>query len=204
MRSSSGSETARPRRGERLRPEVRRREIIAAARALFLEEGYAASGMAEVAAVGEVSRASVYRYFPEGRSDLLASVAEELMEELRQRMRQAASVPFSRRQRLDQLLAAMFGYFGETPGAYRLLIRDVWAEQDPQLEAAVLGGRQLLAAEVARVIAGDNFSAREIAIAAASILGAALAAIDATLDHPDHVELAWRLTCRQAGALLED
>ena len=42
------------------------------------------------------TEASVYRYFPEGRSDLLAAVAEELMEELRQRMRQAASVPSGR------------------------------------------------------------------------------------------------------------
>ena len=49
-------------------------DIVGAARAVFLAEGYADVGLTDVAAAGEVSRGLVYRHFPRGRSELFLAV----------------------------------------------------------------------------------------------------------------------------------
>ena len=62
----------------RMRPDDRRAEILEVARRLLLESGYAAVGLAEIATAGEVSRPSVYRYFPDGRTDVFVAVVDSL------------------------------------------------------------------------------------------------------------------------------
>src|SRR5690242_11115547 len=102
-----------------MRPDDRRAEILDAAKRLLLESGYAAVGPAEIAAAGGISRPSVYRYFPDGRSEVFVSVVEAIGDELRERLRYAAQAPFSPARRLEQVLAALFAFFRESPGAFR-------------------------------------------------------------------------------------
>ena len=69
-------------RGDR-RSEEKRREILSAARALFVSEGYADTGMEVVARHAAVSTATLYAYFPSKAalfrttvSDLIADIAD--------------------------------------------------------------------------------------------------------------------------------
>jgi AcrR family transcriptional regulator len=187
----------------RMRPDDRRAEILDAARRLLLESGYASVGLAEIASAGDVSRPSVYRYFPEGRSDVFVAVVEALGEELLGRLRYAGQVPFSAARRLEQVLAALFAFFDETPEAYRLLFRDVWAVGDPAAEQASHAVRALLAAEVAALlIDGGVDDADDITVASNAILGAALATIELTVAGTVDAERAWRITCDLAASTL--
>src|SRR5689334_12211070 len=93
------------------RPAERRDEILRAARTIFLETGYDGAGLAEVATEGSLSRGSIYRYFPAGRSDLFVAVADTLIGELHERLQYAAKVPFSPARRMEHVIGALFAFF---------------------------------------------------------------------------------------------
>ncbi len=56
---------ARLRRGRRLAPEARRESLLDVAAALLLEQGYLPLGVQDLADAAKVSKALVYKYFPE-------------------------------------------------------------------------------------------------------------------------------------------
>lgn len=192
----------------RMRPDDRRAEILDAARRTLLTSGYAAVGLADIAAAGAVSRPSIYRYFPDGRADVFVAVVEALGDELRERMRYAAQAPFSPARRLEQVLAALFAFFEETPDAFRLLFRDVWSAGEPAAADAGRAVRALLAGELAAVlvdaadVAGSPADADTVTAGANAVLGAALATIELTIAGSLDAERAWRTTCDLAVAAL--
>jgi AcrR family transcriptional regulator len=184
------------------RPAERREEILRAARTVFLDTGYDGAGLAEVATEGGLSRGSIYRYFPAGRTDLFVAVADILVGELHERLRYAARVPFSPARRMEHLIGALFAFFDETPAAYRLLFRDVWTAGDAAVVGTVVGSRAILTADIASVLADADLSAAELAAASIGILGFALANVEATLDGAADSETAWQITCRFASSVL--
>jgi AcrR family transcriptional regulator len=56
---------ARLRRGRRLAPEARRESLMDVAAGLLLEQGYLPLGVQDLAEAAKVSKALVYKYFPE-------------------------------------------------------------------------------------------------------------------------------------------
>ncbi|MGY6500729.1 MAG: TetR/AcrR family transcriptional regulator [Acidimicrobiales bacterium] len=186
----------------RMRPSDRRAEIVKAARTVFLASGYDGVGLAEVATVGDVSRGSLYRYFPNGRVDLFLAVTEDLVDELHGRLRYAAGAPFSASTRMEQLIAAMFAYFQDEPQAYRLLFRDVWSAGDPAVEAVASTTRAMVTGEISGLLADSGASSDELAAAAAGIFGFTAATIELALAGEVDAETAWSVSCRYATAQL--
>ena len=184
--------------GHRKSGPARRADIVGAARAVFLAEGYADVGLTDVAAAGEVSRGLVYRHFPRGRSDLFLAVTDDLLGELGERLRYAASAPFSPAKRMEHLLAALFAFFQERPEAYRFLFRDVWAAREESIEGSALAARAPLVAEIAALLAGTEEGREEVYVASRGILGFALAAIEMALAGAIEAEAAWRVATRYA------
>ncbi|HEY2997896.1 MAG TPA: TetR family transcriptional regulator [Acidimicrobiales bacterium] len=182
---------------------ARRADIIHAARTIFLDQGYADVGLTDVAAAGEVSRGLVYRHFPGGRSDLFLAVTEDLLGELRERLRYAASAPFSPAKRMEHLLAALFAFFQERPDAYRFLFRDVWAAREESIEASAVAARASVLAELASVMAGTDVPRDELEVASAGVLGFALAGVEMALAGRVEAETAWRVACRYATSQME-
>jgi AcrR family transcriptional regulator len=72
---------ARLRRGRRLAPEARRESLLDVAAGLLLEQGYLPLGVQDVADAAKVSKALVYKYFPEP-SDLYNALLERACEDL--------------------------------------------------------------------------------------------------------------------------
>jgi AcrR family transcriptional regulator len=186
----------------RLRPEDRRAEIIEAARGVFLGAGYDGAALAEVAAKGEVSRGSIYRYFPSGRADLAAAVIDQIVSELHERLRYAASVPFSASTRMEHLVGALFAFFRDEPDAYQFLFREVWAAGEPTIEAAGLAARSMLTGEIAGVLADSELPIDELTSAATGILGFALANVELVIAGEVDAETSWKVTCRYAASQL--
>jgi AcrR family transcriptional regulator len=186
-------------------PDRRRAEIVEAARTVFLDRGYADVGLTEIAAAGDVSRGLVYRYFPAGRPDLFLAVADGILGELQERLRYAASAPFSPAKRIEHLLAAMFAFFQDQPAAFRFLFRDVWAARDESIEAASVAARAPMAAEIASLVASSGAAreADEITATSVGILGFALANVDLVLNQGADPETAWRVTCGVATAYMK-
>lgn len=86
------------------RAHARRKELLAAAVALFTERGFAATRLEDVAARAGVSKATVYVYFAD-KERLFEAVVQETV------------VP-----NLDRARALIDGYDGTTPGLIRALI----------------------------------------------------------------------------------
>ena len=61
--------------------DARRRQILDAARACFIRDGFHATSMADVLAEAGLSAGAVYRYFP-GKSDIVLAIASEAVEQL--------------------------------------------------------------------------------------------------------------------------
>ena len=179
----------------RKRPEDRRADIVAGARTVFAAQGYVDTGLAEVAGAADVSKALLYHYFPGGRSELVAAVADELLVELLQELRHAARVPFSSQSRLTHLLSALFAYFTESPGTYRLLFGDPALAQDPALASTTTSIRAQIASELAALLAGSALPPDDVVAASVGVLGFALANVELCLAGQLEPEHAWRVTC---------
>lgn len=70
-----------PKRGQRLAPEARRALLLESAAGMVLEQGYLPLPIQDVAQAAKVSKALVYRYFPE-QPDLYNALLEQCMDEL--------------------------------------------------------------------------------------------------------------------------
>ena len=61
------------------RSDRKRRAILAAARGLFVKDGYAGAGMEAVARVANISTATLYAYFP-SKADLFRAVVDDVLD----------------------------------------------------------------------------------------------------------------------------
>ncbi len=77
--------TDTPKRTQAERSETTRSALIAAARRLFAERGYAAVGTEEIVREAGVTRGALYHHF-EGKPELMAGVYEQLEAELAQEL----------------------------------------------------------------------------------------------------------------------
>lgn len=76
-----GVTRAAPRRGRRLAPETRRALLLKTAAGMVLEQGYLPLGVQDLAEAARVSKALVYRYFPEA-PDLYNALLMQGIEDL--------------------------------------------------------------------------------------------------------------------------
>jgi AcrR family transcriptional regulator len=195
MTGENAAETAPSGRWVRKSPEARRADILASARRVFAVRGYAEAGVAELAESANVSKSLLYHYFPGGRPQLFVHVVNEVLEELTRELRHAARVPFSPQGRLAHLLSAMFTFFDENPGAYRLLFQDPPAWDDPAAEAAALTVRVQITSQLATVLAESDLPPEDVVAASDGILGFTLANVKQCLAGRLDPEHAWRVTC---------
>jgi len=72
------------------RSEATRGALVAAARALFAERGYAGVGTEEVVRAAGVTRGALYHHFKGGKKDLFRAVAEAVEAEVVQRIAEQA------------------------------------------------------------------------------------------------------------------
>ena len=171
---------------------TRRAEILAAAKRLFLEEGYGHATMRRIAAEVGVSAAALYGYFPD-KDSILRAIAEmtfgELLIQLEETRRGNAGP-------LDQFKAGLRAYvaFGLAhPDEYRLtfLARMVAAERRAVCRDGIEDADRsfaILERGIAELMAAGVFAPGDTLAAAEAIWACLHGTTALLLDQPEHLQ----------------
>jgi AcrR family transcriptional regulator len=148
----------------------RRLALLEVAEDAFAELGYQQASLAEIAKRARVSKTLLYHYYPEGRPELYGEVQRRLADELLRRCRQATGAPLAADQRLGELVDAVFGFFADHPGAFRVLLVEPWTAGDPAILGLAISVRLELVREITTLCATTEAEL-------ATVEGAAVAAV---------------------------
>jgi AcrR family transcriptional regulator len=123
------------RRGNRLPRDERRGQLLMAASDIFVDRGYHAAGMDEIAERAGVSKPVLYQHFS-SKLELYLAVLARHVENLVSGVRQALRTTTDNRQRLRSAVQAFFDFIEHDGQGYRLIFEnDIITE--PQVAAQV-------------------------------------------------------------------
>jgi AcrR family transcriptional regulator len=117
--------------GTRLPRPARRRQLLGAAREIFVAQGYHAAAMDEIADRAGVSKPVLYQHFP-SKLELYLALLDESAAELISAVSQALASTTDNRERVPATFRAFFEYVGGVGEAFRLVF-----ESDLSNEPAV-------------------------------------------------------------------
>jgi AcrR family transcriptional regulator len=123
-------QTARP-AGTRLPRPARRRQLLGAAREVFVSQGYHSAAMDEIAERAGVSKPVLYQHFP-GKLELYLALLDESVAELIGAVSAALASTADNRERVPATFRAFFDYVSGPGEAFRLVF-----ESDLSNEPAV-------------------------------------------------------------------
>jgi AcrR family transcriptional regulator len=123
-------QTTRP-ASTRLPRPARRRQLLGAARDVFVAQGYHAAAMDEIAERAGVSKPVLYQHFP-GKLDLYLALLDESVAELVGAVSAALASTTDNRERVPATFRAFFDYVSGAGQAFRLVF-----ESDLSNEPAV-------------------------------------------------------------------
>jgi AcrR family transcriptional regulator len=123
-------QTTRP-TGTRLPRPARRRQLLGAARDVFVAQGYHAAAMDEIAERAGVSKPVLYQHFP-GKLELYLALLDESVAELIGAVSAALASTKENRERVPATFRAFFDYVSGADEAFRLVF-----ESDLSNEPAV-------------------------------------------------------------------
>jgi TetR/AcrR family transcriptional regulator len=165
--------TAAPRRTRR--KQARPGELLEAALALFVEKGFAATRVEEVAARAGVSKGTLFLYFPSKEELFKAVVRENASRHLADAMREVAGYAGSSAELLQEFVRRWWTQYGGTPaaGLTKLIMSE--AANFPELaryyqDEVVQPGHELVRRIVQRGIERGEFRPLDPALASHLIL----------------------------------
>jgi AcrR family transcriptional regulator len=130
--------TGRPpgnRRGNRLPRDERRGQLLIAASEVFVERGYHAAGMDEIADRAGVSKPVLYQHFS-SKLELYLAVLQRHVDNLVSGVRQALRTTTDNRQRLRAAVQAFFDFIEHDGQGYRLIFENDYVTE-PTVSAQV-------------------------------------------------------------------
>lgn len=123
------------RRGGRLPRGERREQLLAAASEVFVDRGFHAAGMDEIADRAGVSKPVLYQHFS-SKLDLYLAVLQQHVDILVSSVRQALRTTTDNRQRLRAAVQAFFDFIEHDSQGYRLIFQNDYVAE-PQVAAQV-------------------------------------------------------------------
>ena len=117
-------------KGQRLPRSARRAQLLAAAQAAFVESGYHAAAMDDIAERAGVSKPVLYQHFP-GKLELYLALLDERAGELEAAVRAALATTGTSKERVFATVAAYFEFVAREGQAFRILFEsDLINEQN--------------------------------------------------------------------------
>src|SRR5579875_3102674 len=114
---------ASSRRGNRLPRDERRGQLLVVASDVFVDRGYHAAGMDEIADRAGVSKPVLYQHFS-SKLELYLAVLQRHVENLVSGVRQALRTTTDNRQRLSSAVQAFFDFIEHDGQGYRLIFEN--------------------------------------------------------------------------------
>ncbi|WP_265446123.1 TetR/AcrR family transcriptional regulator [Flexivirga meconopsidis] len=133
-------------RGGRLPRSARRAQLLEAAQSVFVEYGYHAAAMDEIAERAHVSKPVLYQHFP-GKLDLYLALIDQYTAELPALVREAIASTTDNKQRVAAAVGAFFSFVEREDASFRLVF-----ESDLLGEPAVAQRVQQMGAECADAV----------------------------------------------------
>lgn len=107
-------------RGTRLPRMARRRQLLSAAQEVFVENGYHAAAMDEIAERAGVSKPVLYQHFP-GKLELYLALLDVHVDDIVSRCREALASTTDNKQRVHAAIGAFFDFVSSQGEAFRLV-----------------------------------------------------------------------------------
>ncbi|GGS65084.1 MULTISPECIES: TetR/AcrR family transcriptional regulator [Planobispora] len=107
-------------RGTRLPRMARRRQLLSAAQEVFVENGYHAAAMDEIAERAGVSKPVLYQHFP-GKQELYLALLDLHVDDMIARCRDALASTTDNKQRVQAAIGAFFDFVSGQGEAFRLV-----------------------------------------------------------------------------------
>ena len=136
-----------PSRGVRLPRPARRAQLLDAAQKVFVESGYHAAAMDEIAERAGVSKPVLYQHFP-GKLELYLALLDQHSGELVELVRAALASTTDNKQRVAATIAAYFEFVAREGAPFRLVF-----ESDLTNESAVRARVDRVSQDCAEAIA---------------------------------------------------
>ncbi len=156
-------------RGQRMPRSERRAQLLDAAQAVFVQSGYHAAAMDEIADRAGVSKPVLYQHFP-GKLELYLALLDKHCDTLESLVRAALEAGGDNEVRVDRTVAAYFEFVTREGAAFRMVFEsDLTSE--PQVRSRLDALEMNCAEAIAEVIAEDTGVDDERAL----LLGSALA-----------------------------
>src|ERR1700732_198562 len=133
--AEGGAAAGTPRRGNRLPRGERRGQLLAAASEVFVDRGFHAAGMDEIADRAGVSKPVLYQHFS-SKLDLYLAVLQRHVDNLVSGVRQALRTTTDNRQRLRSAGKTFFDFSEHDGQGYRLICEND-SVSEPQVAAQV-------------------------------------------------------------------
>jgi AcrR family transcriptional regulator len=148
---------------------------MAAAREVFVEFGYHAAAMDDIADRASVSKPVLYQHFP-SKLDLYLALLEEGIETLINSVHHARESTHDNKKRVHATMTAYFAFVAEPAGASRLVFESDLT-REPAVAERVLQVDQACSQMVSAVIVEDTgLSSSQAELLASGLLGLAEAA----------------------------
>jgi AcrR family transcriptional regulator len=152
----------------RLPRPARRKQLLGAAREVFVAQGYHAAAMDEIAERAGVSKPVLYQHFP-GKLELYLALLDESVAELVGAVSAALASTTDNRQRVPATFRAFFDYVSGAGEAFRLVF-----ESDLSNEPAVRERLERAIAECGQMVSEFIKEDAGVSDAEADLLGMAL------------------------------
>ena len=141
-------------KGKRLPRSARRAQLLDAAQAAFVESGYHAAAMDDIAERAGVSKPVLYQHFP-GKLDLYLALLDHHREDVEQAVRSALTQTTDNKQRVLACVAVYFEFVSREGAPFRLLFESDLTS-DPAVSERVEGVAITCGNALAEVIAADT------------------------------------------------
>src|SRR5689334_4032670 len=155
-------------RGTRLPRTARRAQLLGAAQEVFVQQGYHAAAMDDIADRAGVSKPVLYQHFP-SKLELYLALLDQRSTDLIDAVRAALASTHDNKQRVEATIAAYFEFVDRDGAPFRLVFESDLTNE-PAVRERVDQVNQECAEAIAEVIAEDTGLAPE----PATLLGTAL------------------------------
>ncbi|MFI0422536.1 TetR family transcriptional regulator [Spongiactinospora gelatinilytica] len=149
---------ARP-RGTRLPRLARRRQLLGAAQEVFVENGYHAAAMDEIAERAGVSKPVLYQHFP-SKLELYLALLDTHVDDMVGRCREALAATTDNKQRVQAAIGAFFDFVSVQGEAFRLVFESDLRNVEPVRQRMERSLRES-AAMISQVIQEDTGCSKE-------------------------------------------